>query len=201
MNSIALIKTTALIGLYFVPLFILIVSFFSRKPLKPWVYILQSIALLFCASVLLVMIQQMKSMSDELVQKDFHMKFGQIMTAQNHIKENQALIVDLIKNGESELEFTAKLDSPKDLLDDEEKSDKDYFDSFMFIFEVISALFAIPLAVNFFVHGITSRHYTTNVYEVPKSLYGRISRLESGLGTLIVVNFFLIIVVLFGVFS
>ena len=143
----------------------------------------------------------MKSMSDELVQKDFHMKFGQIMTAQNHIKENQALIVDLIKNGESELEFTAKLDSPKDLLDDEEKSDKDYFDSFMFIFEVISALFAIPLAVNFFVHGITSRHYTTNVYEVPKSLYGRISRLESGLGTLIVVNFFLIIVVLFGVFS
>ncbi|UZE97196.1 hypothetical protein [Alkalimarinus alittae] len=140
-------------------------------------------------------------MSDELDEKDLNMKFGQIMAAQNHIKMNQALIIDLIENGESELEFSAKFDSPKNLLDDEEKADKDYFDSFLFIFEVISALFAIPLAVNFFVHGVTSRHFTTNVYEVPKSLYSKISRLESGLSTLIGLNFMLVVVVLFGVFS
>jgi len=201
MNSIALIKTIALIGLYVVPLLMLIASFFSRKPLKPWVYIFQSISLLFCASVLLVMVQQLKAMSDELDEKDLNMKFGQIMAAQNHVKMNQALIIDLIENGESELEFSAKFDSPKNLLDDEEKVDKDYFDSFLFIFEVISALFAIPLAVNFFVHGVTSRHFTTNVYEVPKSLYSKISRLESGLSTLIGLNFILVVVVLFGVFS
>lgn len=201
MNSIALIKTIALIGIYVVPLFIFISSFFSRKPLKPWVYIFQSIALLFCAATLLVIVQQMRSMFQELDEKELNMKFGQIVAAQNHIKMNQALIVDLIKNGKSDLEFSAKFDSPKNLLNDEEKSDKDYFDSFMFIFEVISAMFAIPLAVNFFVHGVISRHYTANFYEVPKSLYCRISRLESGLSTLIGLNFILIVVVLFGVFS
>lgn len=201
MNSIALVKTIALIGLYVVPLLMLIASFFSRKPLKPWVYIFQSISLLFCASVLLVMVQQLKAMSDELDEKDLNMKFGQIIAAQNHVKMNQALIIDLIENGESELEFSAKFDSPKNLLNDQEKVDKDYFDSFLFIFEVISALFAIPLAVNFFVHGVTSRHFTTNVYEVPKSLYSKISRLESGLSILIGLNFILVVVVLFGVFS
>ena len=196
MESVALIKTIAVIGLWALPILMLIVSFFSHRKMKSWEYIFLSVSLLVCASVILVVVHKMNMMSDDIISKNYDLKLNQLERTHDQIKINQGVIKQLIENGETDEKITYELGSLEELLDKQETEDLGYFKSCLFIFEVISALFAIPLSVNFFVHGVTTRHQTTNIYEVPTEIYSRLSRLEGSVAILTAMNTLLIIVVL-----
>lgn len=196
MDSSALIKTIALIALYAFPVLLLIISFFSHRKLKSWEYIFLSVSLLVSASVILVTVHKMQMMSDDIVAKNYDLKLNQLEISNNQIKHNQGVIKRLIENGKTEEKIIYKIGSLNELLNERETEDLSYFKSWLFVFEVISALFAIPLSVNFFVHGVTTRHQTTNVYEVPVEIYTRLGKLENSVAILVGANTVLIFVIL-----
>lgn len=201
MESVALIKTIAIIGLYALPILLLVVSFFSHRKMKSWEYIFLSVSLLVCASVILVTVHKMQMMSNDIISKNYDLKLNQLEKSHDQIKMNQGVIKRLIENGETEEKITYEIGSLKELLDKKETEDLGYFKSWLFIFEVISALFAIPLSVNFFVHGVTTRHQTTNIYEVPTEIYFRLGKLESSVAILTAVNTILIVVIVVSMIS
>ncbi|REL27045.1 hypothetical protein DXX93_11050 [Thalassotalea euphylliae] len=201
MESVALIKTIALIGLYALPILLLIISFFSHRKMKSWEYIFLSVSLLVCASVILVTVHKMQMMSDDIVAQNYDLKLNQLEKSNGQIKQNQGVIKRLIENGETEEKIIYELGPLKELLDKQETEDLSYFKSWLFVFEVISALFAIPLSVNFFVHGVTTRHQTTSVYEIPVEIYSRLGKLESSVAILAAANIVLIIVVIVSMIS
>ena len=201
MESVALIKTIAIIGLYVLPILLLVVSFFSHSKMKSWEYIFLSVSLLVCASVILVTVHKMQMMSDDIISKNYDLKLNQLEKSHDQIKINQGVIKRLIENGETEEKITYELGSLKELLDKQETEDLGYFKSWLFIFEVISALFAIPLSVNLFFHGVTARHQTTNIYEVPTEIYSRLGKLEGNVAILTAVNTILIVVIVISMIS
>lgn len=106
MESVALIKTIAIIGLYALPILLLVVSFFSHRKMKPWEYIFSSVSLLVCASVILVAVHKMQMMSDDIVSKNYDLKLNQLEKSHDQIKINQGVIKRLIENGETEEKIT-----------------------------------------------------------------------------------------------
>lgn len=196
MESVSLIKSIALIALYALPIFLLIISFFRSKKLKSWEYIFLSISLMVSATVILVTVHKMQIMSNEIVAKNYDLKLNQLEKSNNQIKQNQGVLKRLIENGTTEEKIIYEIGSLPELLNARESEDLGYFQSWLFVFEVISALFAIPLSVNFFVHGVTTRHQTTNVYEVPDEIYSKLQKLESSVVVLVCVNILLIFVVI-----
>ncbi|WP_133406877.1 hypothetical protein [Parashewanella tropica] len=201
MESVALIKTIAIIGLYALLILLLVVSFFSHRKMKSWEYIILSVSLLVCASVTLVTLHKMQMMSDDIISTNYDLKLNQLEKSHDQIKMNQGVIKRLIENGETEEKIIYEIESLKELLDKKETEDLGYFKSWLFIFEVISALFAIPLSVNFFVHGVTTRHQTTDIYEVPTEIYSRLGKLESSVAILTAVNAILIVVIVVSMIS
>ncbi len=196
MESVSLIKGIALIALYALPIFLLIISFFRSRKLKSWEYIFLSISLMVSASVILVTVHKMQIMSNEIVARNYDLKLNQLEKSNNQIKQNQGVIKRLIENGTTEEKIIYEIGSLPELLNARESEDLGYFQSWLFVFEVISALFAIPLSVNFFVHGVTTRHQTTNVYEVPDEIYSKLEKLESSVVVLVCVNILLVFVVI-----
>jgi len=201
MESVALIKTIAAIGIYALPILLIVISFFSHRKMKSWEYIFLSISLLVCASIILVTVNKMQMMSDDIISTNYDLKLNQLEKSNNQIKMNQGLLKRLIENGKTEEKIIYKMGSLEELLDKKETEDLGYFKSWLFIFEVISALFAIPLSVNFFVHGVTTRHQTTNIYEVPTEIYSRLQKLEGSVAILTTANIVLILVVIISMFS
>ncbi|WP_337222870.1 hypothetical protein [Vibrio alginolyticus] len=135
-------------------------------------------------------------MSNEIVARNYDLKLNQLEKSNNQIKQNQGVIKRLIENGTTEEKIIYEIGSLPELLNARESEDLGYFQSWLFVFEVISALFAIPLSVNFFVHGVTTRHQTTNVYEVPDEIYSKLEKLESSVVVLVCVNILLVFVVI-----
>lgn len=201
MESIVLIKTIALIGLYALPILLLIISFFSHRKMKPSEYIFLSVSLLVCASVILFSVHKLKMMSDDVVAQNYDLKLNQLEKSIGQVKHNQGVIKRLIENGATEEKIIYELGPLKELLDEQETEDLNVFNSWLFVFEIISALFAIPLSVNFFVHGVTTRNQTTNVYEVPIEIYSRLGKLESSVTILACANIVLIFVVIVSMVS
>ncbi|PMG73365.1 hypothetical protein BCU85_16365 [Vibrio lentus] len=148
------------------------------------------------ASVILVTVHKMQMMSNEIVATSYDLKLNQLEKSNNQIKQNQGVIKRLIENGTTEEKIIYEIGSLSELLNTRESKDLGYFQSWLFVFEVISALFAIPLSVNFFVHGVITRHQTTNVYEIPDEIYSKLEKLESSVVVLVCVNILLIFVMI-----
>lgn len=201
MESVALIKTIAIIGLYSLPILLMVVTFISHRKMKPWEYIFLSGVLLVCASVILIAVHKLQMMSDDITSRNYDFKLNQLQKSHDQIKINQGVIKQLIESGKTKEEITYQLGPLKGLLDKKENEDLGYFKSWLFIFEIISALFAIPLSANFFVHGVTARHQTTNIYEVPTEIYSRLGKLEDGITILIAVNTILIALIIASMLS
>jgi hypothetical protein len=201
MESVALIKTIAAIGIIALPALLIVISFFSHRRIKSWEYIFLSFSLLVCASFILITVNKMQMMSDDIISKNYDLKLNQLEKSNSQIKMNQGVIKRLIENGETEEKITYEMGSLKELLNKTDLDDLGYFKSWLFFFEVISALFAIPLSVNFFIHGITTRHQTTNIYEVPAEIYSRLGKLEGNVAILTIANVILIFVVVISMFS
>jgi len=201
MESIALTKTIAAIGLYTLATLLLIFLFFSRQKLNSWEYIFLSVSLLILASLILFLVNKVRVMTDDIISQDYHRKISQLEESHKEIKVNQGVIRQLIEHGEAKKSIIYETQASDGLLNSQEIKDLNEFKSWLFIFQIITALFAIPFAVSFFVYGITNRHQTTKVYEIPKEIYSRLTKLESNVTILTITNTVLIFVVVISMLS
>lgn len=201
MESTALTKTVLLTGVLSLLALVFMFPLFSRRRKKPFDYIFYPVILLALASLILFAVNKMRMMSDDILAKNHAQKIEQLERAHTHIKMNQAVLKRLIENGETKEKLTYQLGPLEGFLNTQETEDLGHFKYWLFIIQVIIALIAIPVAVNFIVYGATSRHQTTKVYEVPTEIYSKLTKLQSSVTILAATNTVLIFVVVISMLS